>query len=568
MASHLAATGLFWLLFSCLSATLYGFFRRLHWALLPGALFCCLFSWASRCKMDINGAPIQLSDFSFLGTAGEIAGFASTQLLPSLPALAAFLVLLLLLAWISWRETWRLPTIPGFILGSLSMVLLISAFFPGPLQAAALALDQDCRDPLERTEEQGVVLGLYTAWAQRQFTGQVTASGDVALMTETFLEDATADRAPLPLSQAPDIIFITSESFFDVTRLPGLTFREDPLPVFHALSETCTNGAFLSNTYGGGTGYVEMELFTGLTSSFLREGDTLSTLDQKTYRTLPTTVRLLNQLGYTTLSLHAHSDALYNRSRIYPAIGFQEVLFLEDFMTEPENKGTYTSDESFAREIIAQYEARDKASPCFIYGLSMENHQAYFPGKFSEPSGCFPESSELSAWDLAALDALIMGLRDADASLGLLTDYFSQADRPVMLIFVGDHLPSMNLSDGTSIYTRLGYSPSEESSLWDPQTMKNMLSTDYLIWTNYEKQPQPDRVESCTFFGLRMLQRAGLPLNAYFSWLKEDVASRMLLSRNRFFADAEGTPFHEIPSSLQDTADLYADLERTLIYGQ
>lgn len=569
LVSHPAAVGLFWVIFSSFCLTLYGFSRRVLPSYLPAAVVLLLLSHASWCKMKINGAPIQLSDFTLLGNIKDITGFAANQLLPSPPALAAAAITVLLFVFLGRMEKhWRLPPGPGLAIGGVAMALFFSLFYPGTLQSAAAALDEGCADQVERNDRAGVALGVYTAWATRQLAESGGNDADAAELAQRFLADAQAPGETLSLEEAPDIIFIVSESFFDVTRLPGLTFQEDPLPVFHALSETCTNGRFLSNTYGGGTGYVEMEMFTGLTSSLLREGDTLSTLDLTCYRNLPTTVRCLRQLGYDAVAVHSHDAKLYNRASIYPAIGFQEMLFQDDFLTQPERRGEFVSDESFARELIARYEARDPDVPFFLYGLSMENHQSYYPEKFGESSGYPAQCGQLSGQDLAILDSLVYGLHDADASLGILTDYFSQADRPVLLVFVGDHLPSLNLSDGVSIYTHLGVSPTEESSDWDPATLMDILSTDYLIWTNYETAAQPDRMESCTFLGLHTLQRAGLPLNDYFSWLAEEISPNMLLSRNRFFADGAGNAYYHIAPETQVMLDRYTAVERSLLYSQ
>ncbi|MBR3753300.1 MAG: LTA synthase family protein [Ruminiclostridium sp.] len=568
MIAHPQAVGLFWVLFSSVSFTLYGFFRRLFWACLPQSLVCLVFAYASRCKLNINGAPIQLSDFSLMGNLGDVAGYAADQLIPTATAVIAALAVVVMLVIFLCLGTWRLPAPLGMVLGSLSMVLLISAFSPGGLQTAAVKLDEGCYDQMERNDQAGVCLGLYTAWCQRIHTENTLASLDSVGLADYFRADAAQERPPVSLETSPDIIFITSEAFFDVTHLPGLTFETDPLPVFHALSQTCTNGRFLSNNYGGGTGWVEMEMFTTLTSSHLMEGDTLSTLDPAVYETLPTTVRLLEKAGYSTLSLHAHTAELYDRETIYPAIGFDEVCFIDDFWVEPERSGNYASDESFAREIIARYEARDPGAPCFIYGLSMENHQSYYPEKYGEPSGFPAQCDLLSQEDLTYLDSLVMGLNHADASLGMLTDYFSQCPRPVMLVFVGDHLPSMNLADGEDIYTCLGISPDTDSSQWEAETLAEILSTDYLIWTNYEEEALPDRTESCTFLGLHVLQRTGLPLNQYFTWLEENIASRMLLNRGRFFADETGTPSYEVPADAQPLLDSYTALERSLAYPQ
>jgi hypothetical protein len=286
------------------------------------------------------------------------------------------------------------------------------------------------------------------------------------------------------------------------------------------------------------------------------------------YDTLPTTVRLLKQAGYTTTALHAYNDGLYERSTVYPRIGFDETVFVEDFQVPVTLTGPYPSDDSFADEIIARYEGRDTSKPCFLYGMSMENHQSYTTAKYGALSDYPAQSDLLSDEDLAILDSLVYGLHDADAALGKLVDYFSQVDRPVMLVFVGDHLPSVNLADGTSLFTRLGYNDGEASSAWSADTLAEMLSTNYLIWTNYEAAPEADHTESCTFLGLHALQRAGLPLNDYFTWLAEEVSPQFLLTRGGFYAASDGTATYAPTEEAKETADFYAQVERALAYGE
>ena len=198
----------------------------------------------------------------------------------------------------------------------------------------------------------------------------------------------------------------------------------------------------------------------------------------------------------------------------------------------------------------------------------MENHQLYTAEKYSYPSGIDVQCDKLSQEDKAILDSLVLGLHHADASLAALVEYFSQVDRPVILVFVGDHLPSLNLADGTPIYTRLGYSPTPEASDWDADTLENMLSTNYLIWTNYEMQAVSDHKESCTFLGLHMLQRAGVPLNQYFTWLADHVANQMLLSRNRFFADENGVGSYTTTPEQAAMLETYTAMERNLLYNR
>lgn len=569
MTAHGKAVGLFWLLDSIPALAVYGLCRRLFPAYSWGMLLFAGISYASRIKLDTAGSPLQLSDFTMLGAAGDLTGYAGEKLLPSWITVAA-LVLLVLLGVLLWKkDRWRPPVPPSFVLGTICLFLTMLMLQPGGLQNLALALDEDCRDQEDRCQQEGMVLSLYTEWAEGQALENETFGSDVTDMVTLFQRDAleTAENTD-PDMELPDIIFITSESFFDLDRLPNLTFEEDPQPVFHELCQSCTNGRFLSNTYGGGTGNVEMELFTGLSSFYLRAGDSLTTLESDTYANLPTTVRLLKKTGYSTTFVHSHNSALYNRDETYPAIGFENLVFVDDFLTEPEKKGTYVSDESFAKEVIAQYEARDTEKPCFLYGMSMENHQAYTAKKYKESSGYPVESEKLTEGDKKILDALVYGLHDADTSLGMLVEYFSQVERPVLLVFVGDHLPSVDTTGEDSLYKALGYIPTDDSSQWDTETYRKMQSTDYVIWSNYEgKQTTPDRDEGCAFLGLHTLKRAGVPLNAYFRWLDRDVAAWMTGNRGRLFVDDEGVSYEEIPGNLTRMAETYGDVERGLIYG-
>lgn len=567
MVLHLGSVGLFWVLFSSVSLALYGLIRRLFWSFIPEVALFMGVAVSSRLKYDVTGFPLQISDFAMLGQLGEITGFATSQLVPTVLTILGIVVAAILTETLRRKETWHLSWKKGLIMTLVSACVCVSALFPGPLQSAALYLDQDCVEQMERNDESGVVLGMYTAWVQRQSVGRGEGSEQAQGLAERFVSDA-AKTVPCALEEVPDIIFITSESFFDITRLDRLKFVEDPLPVFHRLAEEGTNGLFFSNTFGGGTGNVEMEMFTCLSLDRLKEGDTLCTLDKSLYRTLPTTIRALKKAGYTTTAIHSYNDELFNRNYTFPAIGFDEVIFDRDFETETEMAGIYMSDDSLVNEIIARYEDRDTSKPCLMYGLSMENHQPYYAGKFEEESGYPIQGRVLNDDDKDILDSLVHSLHDADESLGRLVDYFSQVDRPVILAFVGDHLPALRMSNEEYIYCNLGYTPKEPSTDWDEESMKLRLTTDYVIWSNYEEEPKADEDQSSTFLFLEVLRRAGVPLNDYFSWLLENVEPYMLKSQGRVFVTPDGTTTFE-PDRMGELAlERYTALEEAMLYGK
>lgn len=569
MAAHFGAAAFTWLLINLAAMVLYALFRRLFTAYLPPALIVLLLTLISYYKNAINGFPLQLSDFSLAGELTHIAGYAMPQIRVSAVTAAAVIVLIAALAAVFLIDRKHRPERRYIaMLGAAGAVLLAAAAIPGAFQHRAADMAAGCADQRERNERLGLIAGLYSACALRsedRISFEYYDSEEIsAILADLYLPPA---EQPRDGEELPNIIFIVSESFFDVSRLPNVEFSADPLPVFHSLLDSCVHGRFISNTYGGGTGYVEMEILSGVNGSLLKEGDTLSSLSAESYDSMPSIVKLLKNAGYTASAVHSHTDKLYNRRMIYPRIGFDTVLFSDDFPENAERRGPYISDPAFADLIISLYESAQDA-PQFIYGMSMENHQPYNSDKFGFSSGIEISSELLDEEDKTVLDALLVGLADADRSLEMLIDHFSGKSEKVMLVFVGDHLPTLTLPDGDSLYYRLGCCHSSDSSLWEGQELVDMLSTDYLIWTNYPSGDAAPKTESCTFLGLETMKMAGVELNSYFDWLDNYVRRGMLMYRSRLFVDGAGVPSHDVPDEAVPMLEKYRLAARSVLYGE
>ena len=131
MATHGKAVGLFWLLFSSLSFTLYGLFRRLFPACLPEVAVFMGVAVTSRYKMNINGTPLQLSDFTFVENLGEVTGYATAQLIPSLTMILGIAIAAVLTETLRRKETWRPSRRAGLLVSAAGVALLLAALLPG-----------------------------------------------------------------------------------------------------------------------------------------------------------------------------------------------------------------------------------------------------------------------------------------------------------------------------------------------------------------------------------------------------------------------------------------------------
>lgn len=132
MATHGKAVGLFWLLFSSLSFTLYGLFRRLFPACLPEVAVFMGVAVTSRYKMNINGTPLQLSDFTFVENLGEVTGYATAQLIPSLTMILGIAIAAVLTETLRRKETWRPSRRAGLLVSAAGWLFCWPPSSPEP----------------------------------------------------------------------------------------------------------------------------------------------------------------------------------------------------------------------------------------------------------------------------------------------------------------------------------------------------------------------------------------------------------------------------------------------------
>ncbi len=528
-----------------------------------------VFAFANHMKQTLNGTPIMISDLALAGSPGELISFLRPGLdigSGTRAAIGISLALLALIAVLGCRAhrriaRWRIR-LGGSVLGLVTIALCLTI-------SPAKAVLTGHRDEIqaERNDRLGLLAGFYSGWRDSSVR-EPNAYNENNMNTILHAAKRAAAAHSVETGVVPNVIMLMSESFCDPEAvLPNVNFKDDPIPNYRALSERFPSGGFLSNTYAGGTGNVEMEVMTGLPIAFLGSAEDLTALrDRTAYNRVPSIVKAFAWQGYTTQFIHSHNNNLYNRSENLPAIGFEKVLFDEDFPENAAKAGGYLADMALTRKIIEQYQARDKSKPLFLFGLSMENHQPYFGEKFEKPSGLRYSSDTLDETELETLDNLLQGVHDADAALGALVRYFEKQEEPTIIVFWGDHLPGLNTGfGGDTLYSRLGYIDSDETKDWDSPTMKKMHTTRYLVWNNYGAELDAPEEMSTLAMGTRLLDWAGVQKPLYYHWVDEAL-KEMLLYRQRLFVPAVGEPLHSPPRNNGVARD-YGNLVYDIIYG-
>lgn len=540
-------------------------------------------------KMAITTTPLLISDFSLAGRLGNIVRLNAQSITFSSQTVAAIAVMVLWLA-LSWffsrplrlKWKWSLPA------ALAPVVLLFLIFWMGAdkLVFTPLQVPLTVRATQSAANEQcGVLLGL---WRSIRGSAQVNKEEYSQETMEALLAQAQEELPAAGSGSAreqPNIILILSESFFDVTTLPGVTYESDPLADFHALQAEGVSGTFYSRTVGYGTCNIELEILTGINTSLLNWED-LYSLDPELFTRLPTVPGLLRENGYETIMFHLFDDSIYSRTPIFRAIGFDRLYFSSDFAAiDPEAaeaadywaymseqiSGDYYSDSYMTDLFIDLYEQKEGDGPLFLYGISMENHTPHDGTKYADDGYTVAFTSPLSGEAAGVLADVSQGAANASAALGRLVDYFRDQEEPTVILFYGDHRPGLGLSDNvSSVYTALDMIPSSVQSQWTPEQLAELHSTSYLIWSNDpDYLPAPagsEQAASSNYFGLSVLDAADVSLPLYWRML-EDASATRIIDTAEYYMGRNGVPSATATTNSEELNRL-ALCFRDALYGE
>lgn len=359
-------------------------------------------------------------------------------------------------------------------------------------------------------------------------------------------------------AQKPHIIMIMGEAYSDLSSYDVFDFTgyRDPMENYRAIeeNENSVSGHIIVPNFGGGTSDTEFDVLTAFPTRYID-----GTLASYSYvnHPIPALPAFLLDQGYRTLAIHPGYSWFYNRANVYPALGFQDFLNLEeDFDPETQNRGGYISDEAAVDMILETFEQnlRQGEDPLFSFTVTIQNHGP-FDEKYLDQQTNFQTDVPISETDEKILSGYFRGICDMDAQLGRLVNYFSATDEPVVLVFFGDHLPGFPgaLSLFEQLELPIGWGGDIEERL-------NVYKTPFFIWQNDSAKALSDITAkdlfpengliSANYLGSALLELLGLNgLSAYLEFSNELLAELPVVTLQSFMA-ADGTFLEEAPEAL------------------
>ena len=269
----------------------------------------------------------------------------------------------------------------------------------------------------------------------------------------------------------------------------------------NAIAGAAVLACIVSNVTGGGTTNTEFEFLTGCSMANFGPGVYPYTVyDLSRAEGLP---RQFSALGYATTAMHPQIGTNWNRVNAYSDLGFDRFLTIDDFEGSDTLRGHVTDRATYDKvlDVLAS-----GSEPQFIFDVTMQNHSGYDTGLLGEE-----DTTHLSidGADDPLVDEYVSLIRHSDEDLEYFIERLRELDRPVVLVFFGDHQPYL-----TQGYNDLWY-PGEDAA----EHARRVYQTDYVVWANYDiagcdQVSEVDDV-SASFLASEVAQLIGAPLTSF-----------------------------------------------------
>lgn len=542
-----------WLPIALLTAAFAFAFRNVFFSSALVGLIAGVMSIINRVKLTIRGEPFVPRDISLIKEAADAAGSYDMTLpwfqIGCLVVMTAVFIALGVLLPLKKSEDapkkrGALVRVTGFV---LCLAVLVGA-------VGLVYSSTDLYNSFETTEpynlssvnnELGFVYYFCYHFSTYKIEKPEGFDRDEAASWETGYESA-------PDAADVNVVFVMNEAFSDILNEDVFVFPEgeNPMEVYNTMAEgeNAWAGHIVVPYFAGGTADTEFDVASGMQTNLLNPAAPSLTAFRTVNRDLDSIFRIFGADGYTSCFMHPGQSWFYNRENVYDWFGADESFFVEDF--DAEYKGSWVTDESVLRELVSRFEEKSAGGGLdFTYAVTIQNHMSYTAEKYGDY--VCPEvetTAELSPEIQTAVNVYAEGIRDANAMLEDLTEFYSAQDEPVLLVFFGDHLPY--LGDNRQGYAELGLPAASVTGGEDPFAA---YTAPVLFWCNDAAAealdfanaiealdlPADGRISAC-YLGAVVLELTGRgEVSPWFAFLNE-MRRELPVLHNGYYESADG----------------------------
>lgn len=502
-----------------------------------GSVFCFVVGAVNHFVLQFRSSPLQLTDVMSVGTAADVAGNYVIAINYDLLLTGSITFFAICAACVAQygkkRRHWH----------QFACSLVLLAILLGAVQqfySDKTWVDNDLTvnfwNPLQSYQQNGTALSLaMTGKYLRPEKPQhysVKAAEDILLAAQQAQPALAGQQEPdsqggsATLAEKPNIIAIMNESYADLSILGEFQTSVPYMSFYQSLRDDCIHGNLSVSVLGGGTCNSEFEFLTGLTTAFLPTG--VMAYQQYINSDLDSLATILRAQGYRAVAFHPGKPDSWQRDKVYPHLGFEQFLTEAD-MEDPEYmREAYVTDSSDYQQVIKLFEEKGD-DKLFLFNVTIQNHGGYQLNTVDIPkwvslrgtSQRYPETEQY-----------LSIMRASDQALQELITYFEAVEEPTLIVFFGDHQPSVESAFVEELLGKpLGSLNMEE--------VQRRYQVPFFIWANYDLEPQYYENISANYLSTLTLQAAGLQLPVYQQYL-DGLRQALPMINSLGYADADG----------------------------
>ena len=333
--------------------------------------------------------------------------------------------------------------------------------------------------------------------------------------------------------QPTNIIMVMNEAFSDL-RTVGLNEKIDVMPFIDSLDENTIEGSLYVSVFGGGTCNTEFEALTGNTLAFLGTGAYPYT--ENVTDTMFSLASYFKSKGYGTEAFHANEANNWNRSMVYPFLGFDKFRSIDDFekfgdVEYLHEQPADISDYKYIESVDSSY----KGNKRFLFDVTMQNHSPYERWLDVEKA----ESVKANGSELYPDTQVYLSLiKASDDEIKQLVETYKNSEEPTMIIFFGDHQPGLPGTAINEIYTDVVYN-------------LDLYKSKFFIWTNYDTDKEHDYGISANYLPWLILERGNFPMPPYIKML-EELHEKYPIVSSQGVMDKDGNVYTGVAELMDD----------------
>lgn len=318
--------------------------------------------------------------------------------------------------------------------------------------------------------------------------------------------EITVNETSRASDDLPNIIFVQLESYFDVDEAEFFTTSEDACPNLHEMYKNYSSGYFKVPSVGAGTANTEFEVLTGMNMRFFGPGE-------YPYKTVvknqpcESAATALSALGYGTHGLHNNGGNFYSRAKVYDHMGFDSFTSKEFMNILQLTPNGWAKDEVLVDNIMEAMDTTEQQD--FVFTVSVQGHGDYPEEQLIENPKIkvegIDDEAKKNKWEY-----YVNMVYEMDQFAGDLVKAVEDRGEPAVVVFYGDHLPTMGLTA-------------------EDLKSRYLYNTNYVIWDNIGLEQQDRNIPAYQLMA-DVMNRLDIHSGTLFNYHQQRQNSKNYLS--------------------------------------